>query len=888
MSKQKLYLVDGAGYFFRAYYAIRPLSNSQGLPTNAIYGFTQMLIKLLKDTNPEHIAVVFDTHEPTFRDEMYDKYKANRKAPPDDLIPQFPYFQKVVEALNIPALSKPGYEADDVIGTIVREAVAKGMEVVILSGDKDLMQLVSDKVIMWDTMRDKKYDIQGVEERFGVTPDKVIEVLGLQGDSSDNVPGVPGVGPKTAMKLIQDFGSIENVIKNSKKLKGKLKENIENFVDQARLSKALVTLEQKVPIQIDLDQLRRKPFDTEACHKLFRELEFSKLLADLAPRESIPKKGYRLVQEETELKKYFQAVKETKAVFSFDLETDSLDVMKAHPVGFSFSCKEGEAIYVPVGHTGVDAVRQLSLDFVLKELKKVLEDPAIEKVGQNLKYDMAILFRYGIEVENILCDTMIASYLLYPAGPHNLDDLSQQYLDHRTIRYSEVTGEGKKKKSFSEVNLEQARDYACEDADCAWRLTKLFLKELKTHGLERLFHDVEMPLMVVLLHMEISGVLVDRKALEKLSKEFGLELKKLEKKIYEEAEKKFNIQSPKQLAVVLFEDLKLPVLKKTKTGYSTSQEVLEELALKHSLPALILNFRSLAKLKSTYTDSLPALIHPETGRIHTSFNQTVAETGRLSSSNPNLQNIPIPSLARKKIRESFVAKRGFKLISADYSQIELRLLAHLSKDPGLLEAFEKGEDVHRKTASGLFDISLDKVSEDHRAVGKTVNFATIYGQGPYGLSQQLKIDIGESKKYIDSYFKRYPKVQKYKMEILEEAKSKGYVATLLGRKRYVLDLNHRNKNIQQNAERVAFNTVFQGSAADIIKLAMIEIEKKIPLISGESRMILQVHDELVFEVPEGDVSAISQMVRRTMEGVYSLSVPLTVDVGVGENWANAH
>ena len=879
--KPKLYLVDGAGYFFRAYYAVRPLATSKGLPTNAIYGFTQMLIRLLKDANPEYLMVVFDTQEPTFRDQMYDQYKANRKEPPDDLIPQFPYFEKVVRALNIATMALPGYEADDLIGTVARQAVEQGMEVVIVSGDKDMMQLVSDKVSMWDTMKDKHYGIPEVIERFGVPPEKVIEVMGLQGDSSDNIPGLPGVGPKTATQLIQQFGSIENVLASAGSLKGKLKETCEKFADQARLSKKLVTIETRAPVQITLAELHRRPFDTEACHTLFRELEFSRLLQDLAPRAALPKKGYRLILDEKELDDFLREARLSQTLLAFGLETDSPDAMRVSPVGFSLSFKAGEAVYIPVAHRGVDAVRQLPLEKVLASLRGVMVDHATPKVGHNCKGDMTLFGRFGVEVAPVLCDTMIASYLLNPAGPHTLDELAQQVLDHRTTRYSE-------RKSFAEVPLEQARDTACENADVTRRLAELFLKELEKHQLKKLFDEVEMPLMRVLMEMEMTGIQVDVDLLRRLSGELGIELKNLEKQIYKEADCKFNIQSPKQLGEVLFEKLKLPVVKKTKTGLSTRQEVLEELSASHPLPALILSYRSLAKLKSTYTDALPELIHPQTGRIHTSFNQTVAETGRLSSSDPNLQNIPIRSTEGRKIRAAFTAEKGAVLISADYSQIELRILAHLSKDPVLLRAFREGEDVHRTTASGLFGVPPNLVTEEQRATAKTVNFATIYGQSAYGLSQQLKIDPAEAREYIANYFRRYPKVGVYKEKILEEAGRKGYVATLLGRRRYTPDLASPNRNIQQNADRMAFNTVFQGSAADIIKLAMVAIQKELAEKKLKSKMILQVHDELVFEAPETEVSVMTALIRRHMEQAYPLSIPLVVDIGWGPHWGEAH
>lgn len=874
-----LYLIDGSGYIFRAYYAIRPLSTSKGLPTNAIYGFTRMLLKLQKEANPEYWAIIFDTEEPTFRDEMFADYKANRKAPPDDLIPQFAYFPKIVEALNIPMLAQSGFEADDLIATVAKQAQQNGFEVTIISGDKDLMQLVGGKIHLWDTMKDKHYEPKDVMDRFGVPPEKVTDVMGLAGDTIDNIPGVPGVGPKIATKLIQDFGSLENVLKNTKQLKGKMKENIEQYADQARLSKQLAILAYDVPFQFDEKKLAHRSLNTEACHQLFRELEFARLLSDLVPKETLSKKGYQLITEKRELEALAQKILQARPMLAIDLETDSLDVMRAKIIGISLSWAKGEAAYIPVAHIGLGVVKQIPLAEITTILQPVLSAADIPKVGQNIKFDLAILQNHGMEVCPILADTMVASYLLNPQGPHNLDDLAQQHLDHRTIRYEEVVGKGKQQKTFAEVPVEVARDYSSEDADCTWQLAQVFLPQLETEGLMKLFQEVEMPLMEVLLKMEVAGVKVDAAVLKKLSQEFDSELKKLAKNIYDLGPGEFNINSPRQLGEVLFEKLKLPGGKKTKTGYSTAQDILENLAAKHPLPRLVLEYRSLGKLKSTYTDALLPLIHPKTGRIHTSFNQTIAATGRLSSSDPNLQNIPIRSPEGRKIREAFVAEPGFLLLSADYSQIELRILAHLTEDEELIKAFKAGEDIHALTAQAL---GCD------RGVGKTVNFAVIYGQTPYGLSQVLTIDVEEAAEYIDGYFNKYPKVKPFKEKILAKARTDGKVTTLFGRRRFVPDILSRNIHVRQNAERVAFNTVFQGSAADIIKKAMIDIDRELFKISPKTRMILQVHDELVFEVPEADREPVASFVKQKMAGVYRLNIPLVVDCGVGKNWSEAH
>ncbi|MDO8528228.1 MAG: DNA polymerase I [Deltaproteobacteria bacterium] len=879
---KKLYLIDGSGYIFRAYYAIRQLSTSKGFPTNAIYGFTQMLLKLTKEIKPEHWAIVFDTKEPTFRDVMYDQYKANRKEPPDDLVPQFPYMPKVVEALGIPMFVLPGFEADDLIATLAREAVEKNYNVTVISGDKDLMQLVGEKVDMWDPMKEKHYGIKEVIERFGVEPEKIADVMGLIGDTSDNIPGVSGIGPKTASKLIQEFGSLENLLANIPKLSGKIKESLEKFSDMATLSKKLATLDAHAPIPFDEKTFLYRDIDADKCRTLFKELEFSRLLSEVAPQSTLSKKGYRLIQDEKELSELLLMITQKKSPLSVDLETDSLDVMKANVVGFSLAWASGEAAYIPVGHAGEG--RQIPLETVLKMLKPILADPSIPKVGQNFKYDWAILKRLGCDVQNILCDTMIASYLLNAAGPHNLDDMSQQHLEHRTIHFEDVVGKGKKQISFAEVPLELARDYACEDADCALQLSQIFLPRLEKEGLMPLFKNMEMPLMAVLLKMEMHGIQVDTDILKKLSQEFEEELKKLETKIFAEAKEEFNINSPKQLGEILFTKMNLPGGKKTKTGWSTSQDILEGMAW-HPLPALILSYRSLSKLKSTYADALLELADKKTSRIHTSFNQTVAATGRLSSSDPNLQNIPIRSAEGLKIRTAFVAEKDFLFLSADYSQIELRILAHFTGDDLLVNAFAEDKDVHALTAATLYGVDVAEVTKEQRNVGKTINFATIYGQTPYGLSVQLKIGVDEAQKYIENYFAQHPKVKAFKEKILKEAKEKGLVTTLFGRRRFVPDIVSFNNNIRMNAERMAFNTVFQGSAADIIKKAMIDIDRDLPKISPRARMLLQVHDELIVEIPKEEVDAVQTFVKEKMENAHKLNVPMQVHCGIGKNWA---
>ncbi len=899
MAKKTLYLIDGANYVFRAYYAIRSLSNSKGFPTNALYGFTQMILKLMRDEKPDHLAVVFDTAEPTFRDEMYEDYKANRTAPPDDLVQQFPYFKPILEALSIFVLELPGFEADDIIGTLAKKLASDELEVVIVSGDKDLMQLVGDSVKMFDSMKDRRIGEKEVEAQFGVKPRQVIDVLGLAGDASDNIPGVSGIGMVTASKLIAQYGSVEGVIEHAKELSKGLAERIEKDVDKARLSRELATIKTDVPVKYNFEDFAVTAPNDKKLHDLFREFEFTRLLSELSPKETLGREKYLLIQSLDELKKLTAEIRSAGKV-SFDLETTSLDVMVAEIVGISVATAPGIAFYIPVGHVTGQAAPdlfgtqtklakgQLPLTEVIEELEPILADPKIKKIGQNLKYDLAVLKRYDVDVAGLYCDTMIASYLLNPSGSHGLDALAQQHLDHKTIRYEEVVGKGKKQLNFSEVAIDVARDYSCEDADVALRLADIFVPKLKEEKLDDLFFNLEMPLLVVLLDMEQAGMKIDTKKLALLSREYEEKLGELEKRIHSEAKEEFNINSPRQLGVILFDKLKLGTPRRTKTGYSTDVGILEDLSLKHHLPALILEYRSLSKLKSTFIDALREIVDKKTGRIHTSLNQAVASTGRLSSSDPNLQNIPVRSKEGGRIREAFIAEKGNVLISGDYSQIELRVLAHLSRDEALLEAFKRGDDVHRITAAGIFGVKPENVTDEQRAVGKTVNFATIYGQTAFGLSKQLKIEVGVAAKYIDSYFERYPAVAKYRDQILEKARKKGFIETLFGRRRYVPDILSQNAMVKQMTERMAFNAVFQGTAADIIKKAMVEIHNELPKKFPDARMIMQVHDELLFEVPEKAAKELGEYVKAKMENVVSLDVPLIVDVGIGANWAEAH
>lgn len=878
-----IYIIDGSGYIFRAYYAIRSLSTSKGLPTNAVYGFTQMLLKLIKEKNPEYLVMVFDSKEPSFRKKEYAAYKANRELPPEDLIPQFDYIRKVTRALNVALLEVPGFEADDIIATLAKK-ICVDRPVIIVTGDKDLMQLVDDRVTLFDPMKEKATGIEGVLEKFGVEPTRVIDVQALAGDSSDNVPGVPGIGPKTATQLIQEFGSLDGVYENLDKIKGKKQESLRENKELAYLSRKLVTLSEQVPLDLALEQLKCQPAKNEECRSLFEELEFHRLLEAMGPApERLSRGGYELVQSREAFEKFLTKLKKT-SMFSFDTETTSLEISQAELVGLSFGLKSGEAYYLPLGHQTGEP--QLEIRPTLEALKPIFENVKIPKIAQHFKFDAGVLQRCGIDVQGLQCDTLLASYLLDPASSHRLDFLSLKFLSHKTISYEEVTKglDG----DFSKVPLEQAKQYSAEDSDVTFQLGEIFLDKLEKENLLPILRDLEQPLTRILLKMELTGVRIDTDFLKNLQTEFSERMSAIEKNIYRLAGEEFNIQSTKQLGVILFEKLKLEVIKKTKTGYSTDVEVLTTLSDHHDLPREILAFRSLAKLKSTYVDALLAQVDPKTGRVHTHYQQTVAETGRLSSNDPNLQNIPIRSEDGAKIRQAFVAEDGFVLLSADYSQIELRVLAHFSEDPVLLKAFSKNEDIHRLTAASVFKVKEDQVTPAMRASGKTLNFAVIYGQTPFGLSAQLGVTQKEAKEYIENYFAKYQGVKKFRDHILAEARKNGEVRTLMGRRRFVPDLNSKNFGLRSLAERIGFNTVIQGSAADIIKKAMIEIDQEITRQKLSSRMLMQVHDELIFEVKEEELSLVKKLVKKHMEGVVDFRVPLTVEMGVGPNWAEAH
>ena len=894
MSKTKsLYLIDGSSYIFRAYFGIRQfLSTSTGFPTNALYGFINMLQKVVKDEKPDYLAVAFDSKEKTFRHKIYADYKANREAPPEDLAKQFPFFEPLVQAYNIHGVKVPGYEADDIIGTLAKMAAAEGFQVVIVSGDKDMMQLISPGIRMLDTMKNKWFGEEDVKEKFGVSPDKVIEVMGLMGDSSDHIPGVKGVGPKTASELISKFGSIHDLYDRIDEVdKAKLKEKLVKDKDMALLSRQLVTINTDMELETKLQDLKCQAPDNTKLKDLFSEFEFSSLLGELGedPEETPPaiESRYETILAKSDLEKWIKKLKGSKA-FALDLETTSLHPVRARIIGISLSCEVGNACYIPLAHNYLGVPEQLGFDLALKKLKPLLEDKKIGKVGQNIKYDLIVLRNEGINLKGVIFDTMLASYILNPSGRrHNMDDLARDYLGRTTIKYKDVVGTASKEIGFDEVSIERATEYAAEDADITWRLYEKLSPLLKDNDL-KLFHDLELPLIEVLADMEILGVKLDQKHLQKLSQKIHNLMGDREEQIYSLAGEKFNINSPKQLSVILFEKLELPVIKKTKSGYSTDVSVLEQLAEEHDLPEMILMYRQLGKLKSTYIDALQEDIYSKTGRVHTSFNQTVAATGRLSSSNPNLQNIPIRTELGREIRKAFIAEGDNHLLSADYSQVELRVLAHLSEDEALMDAFQMGEDIHTRTACEIFGTTPARLDEEARRMAKAVNFGIVYGLSAFGLSRQLKIFPKEAKKFIDQYFALYRRVKVYMEETIAQAREAGYTETLMNRKRYLPDLNSQNRQVREAAERIAINSPVQGSAADLIKLAMIQLETKIRKKKLKSRMILQVHDELVFECPEEEEKTMKELVKKEMEEVVPLKVPLLVDIGWGKNWNTAH
>ena len=904
-SKSPFVLVDGSSYLFRAYHAMPDMSNSKREPTGTIYGVINMMRRLLKDYDPEYLAVVFDAKGKTFRNDMYKEYKANRPPMPDDLRDQIEPIHNIIKAMGLPLICVPGVEADDVIGTLSEQATALGIDTLISTGDKDMAQLVNKHVSLVNTMTDVDMDVEGVKEKFGVPPERIIDYLALIGDTADNVPGVPKVGPKTAVKWLGLYDSIDGVIKNAEEIKGKVGENLREFMDKLPLSRDLVTIKCDVELDENPETLKRQEPDYTKLSELFGHYEFKTWLAEASAGtsptggDSKTKKSaveakeitakYETIFADEDLDKWLKKLKKADC-FSFDLETTSLAYMQAEIVGLSFSVKEGEAAYIPVGHDYLDAPKQLDRAKVLEKFKPILEDKNICKLGQNLKYDMNVLGNYDIHMQGIQHDTMLASYVLDSTLRHGMDDLAIRHLSYGTIHYEDVAGKGAKQITFNQVEVEAAAPYASEDADITLRLHNVLWPQLEeTKSLQRVYKDMELPLLPVLSRMERNGVLLDVKMLEKQSKEITKRLAELEQGIYKEAGQEFNIGSPKQLQVILFEKMELPVISKTPKGQpSTAESVLVELAHDYPLPKLILEYRSLSKLKSTYTDKLPLQVAESTGRVHTSYQQAVAATGRLSSTDPNLQNIPVRTEEGRRIRQAFIAAPGYKMVAADYSQIELRIMAHLSGDKGLLDAFSKGLDVHSATAAEVFGVSVDEVTKDQRRSAKAINFGLIYGMSAFGLAKQLDISRPEAQEYVDLYFKRYPGVKDYMEQTKEKAKEDGYVETVFGRRLYLHEINAKNGMRRQYAERTAINAPMQGTAADIIKRAMINLDKEIQNGAFDMRMIMQVHDELVFEIKESQVDDAIKLVKEKMEHAAELSVPLVVDVGVGINWDEAH
>lgn len=882
-SKKLLFLIDGNSFCYRAFYAIRDLSNSKGRPTNAIYGFVNMLNKLLKEHRPDYIAVSFDLKAPTIRHKIFKEYKIHRKPMPDELVEQIPVIKEIIKAYNIPIYEMEGYEADDILATLAKEAERQGILTYIVTGDKDALQLINVYIKVYNTHKDGYiYDEGTVKEKFGVPPGKIRDLLALMGDKSDNIPGVPGIGEKTAVELILEFGSIENLYEKIDMVSSSAKrELLLNYKEQVNLSKELATLDCNVPLKIDLEALKIKQPDRERLLGLFKELEFRSLIAQLSSGERL-KADYKIITTKQGLDELISKLKLRK-IFAFDFETTSEDPMIAELVGVSFCWEEAVAWYIPfISPDG----KVLDVHRALERLRPLFEDEDIKKIGQNIKYEKIVLANYNIQLNGIHFDTMVASYLLNPSKlNHNLGDISIEYIGYKMIDITELIGKGKSQTTLANVPVEKVSRYCCEDSDVTFRLSNILTRELSNKGLEKLFREVELPLIDVLTQMELNGVCLDTDFLTKMSADIQKKLDQITQDIYEIAGCEFNINSPKQLQEILFTKLKLPAIKRTKTGISTDEEVLRKLASQHSLPAALLEYRELSKLKSTYVDALPKLLNPKTHRVHTSFNQTVTATGRLSSSNPNLQNIPVKTELGRKIRKAFVPQhRDSYIVSADYSQIELRILAHLSKDRNLMEAFRQERDIHNHTASLIFGVSEDEVTSQMRSQAKAVNFGIVYGMSAYGLSRELNIEPKMAQEFIDAYFERYPDVKVWIDTQIKEAKQKGYVITLLNRRRYIPEINSQNNSIRQFAERTAINTPIQGSAADLIKLAMINIHRRLYSENMHSMMILQVHDELVFETPQDELDGLISLVKKNMEDVMRLSIPIKVNIAVGKNW----
>ena len=914
------YLIDGSGYIFRAYYALPPLTRkSDGLPTGAVSGFCSMLFKLLEDSKsdqnlqkPTHFAVIFDSARKTFRNEIYSDYKANRSEAPDDLAPQFEYIRKSVLAFNLPSVDLPNYEADDLIATYVDQILKKGAKVTIVSSDKDLMQLYKKGVRIFDPMKNKFITDDDVLKKFGVDASKVIDVQSLAGDSSDNVPGVPGIGVKTAAELINKYGTLENLLKSANEIKqNKRRETLIENKDKALISKKLVTLDHNSPVNRELSEFKLQNIDKDKLYKFLREMEFNRLLSsaisaygepelesnkietqNLDKQQTINNKNYYLINSLDEIDKWIEEAEEVGEV-AVDTETTSLDPHQADLVGISLCSKVGRACYIPVGHKSPKCLKK---DAVIKKLKKILEDPSIKKIGQNIKFDFIVFYKCGITLSSME-DTMLMSYVL-DAGKnrHNMDTLSEIHLGHKTISFKEMVGTGKKEINFSEVELDKAKDYAAEDADVTFRLYKKFIKNLKSEKMINIYEIFEKPLIKILAFMEIEGVEIDSKFLKSLSSKFEKKIQKLEKEVFKISKKEFNIASPKQLGEIIYNDLKIAGLKKTKKGsFATSASVLEDLAFKgHEFPKLILDWRQVSKLKNTYSDALPEHLNPNTKRVHTSFLLAATTTGRLASSDPNLQNIPIKSEDGKDIRKAFTAKKGHLLISADYNQIEMRILADLADVKELKKAFKNKEDIHSLTASQIFNIDIKKVNQDHRRKAKAINFGIIYGISQYGLAKQINVSNYEAEEFLNSYFAKFPEIKVYMDNTIKFCRKSGYVNNIFGRRSHFNGINDKNFNVRNFQERAAINAPIQGSASEVMRLAMIRLDKKLSEEkNSNSKMLLQIHDELIFEIPKKDEKVMIKLIEKEMTSVaqsdyHSFSTPLTVDINVGDNWGMLH
>ena len=887
MARKKLFLIDGHSHLYRAFFAVKGLTSPEGRPTNAVFGFTAMLRKLLREQKPDYLAVAFDMPGKTFRHDLFEEYKATRVKPPDEFIAQIPLTREVLDALQVPVYAQEGYEADDVLGTLAVQAAGRGLEVVIVTGDKDAAQLLGPNVSVLDTGKEQTLTAEKLRERDGIAPEQVIEVMALSGDSSDNVPGVPHVGPKTALELIREYGTLENVLAHVGEIRGqRLKESLTRHAEAARLSRRLVTIDTKAPVELSLDACRVKPPQPERLIPVFQKLGFRQFIAEFPVAPTREEAAYRLVDTEEALEHLLAALRAQKR-FSIDLETTSASPMFAEIVGLSVCWKPKEAWYIPTRAPAPDPT--LDAEKVLDALRPILADESVGKIGQNIKYDAVVLRRHGVELRGIVFDTMIAAYVLdAERRRYGLDELAADYLGYRMIPITDLIGKGKKQITMDRVPARKVCDYCCADSDIALRLSEILEKQLREQKMYDLFAQVEMPLVSVLAEMEFHGIGLDVAALRAMSQWLEQEMAKLEKQIYQEAGEEFNIGSTQQLAKILFEKLRLPRGRKTRTGSSTDSDVLDQLAAGHRLPALVLEYRQLSKLKSTYADALPEMVAPGTNRLHTSFNQAATTTGRLSSSDPNLQNIPIRTEIGERIRTAFVATDPRnRLLTADYSQIELRILAHLSGDAALREAFAREVDIHRFVAAQIHGVKPEEVTPAMRRVAKTTNFGIIYGQGPYGLARQLKIPNEEAAAFIGAYFRRYPGVKAFIERTVAEARKNGAVTTLLGRRRPLPGLNDPDRATRAFAERAAVNTVIQGTAADMIKVAMIRIARRLRDEKMRTTMLLQIHDELLFEVPPDEEISATDLVSTEMSTALKMDVPVKVNVALGRTWSEA-